>query len=160
VNSPLKSATGPCRQASKREAGVTTIEAVVIAPLLFALVLFMVFLGRVATTQQVVQRTTRDAARAASIALTRDAASMAVEQTLADGLGPMRQHCQLAPLDLTAIGEDTGAADDWDLGTVQIRLTCTIPTSDLGLLSLGTAKTFVAVATEPVDTWRSRPVNT
>ena len=141
------------------EAGITTIEAVVVAPLLFALVLFMVFLGRVATTQQVVQRTTRDAARAASIALTRDAATAAVDQTLTYGLGPMRQHCQLAPLDLSAIGEDTGSENDWDLGTVQIRVTCTIPTSDLGLLSLGTAKTFIAVATEPIDTWRSRPVN-
>ena len=147
------------RHGRSNEAGVTTIEAVILTPVLVALVLFMVFLGRVATTRQTVQRTARDAARAASIALTRDEAAFAVESTLTSGLGPLRERCRLGELDLSAIGQDTGAIGDWDLGTVQVRLTCTVPTSDLALLSLGADKTFVAVATEPVDTWRSRPVN-
>ena len=141
------------------EAGMTTIEAAILAPVILVLVLFVVFVGRVATTQQNVQRAARDAARAGSMAITRDDAAIAIEAVLRDTLGVQRDLCQIAPLDLTAIGEDTGAAGDWDLGTVQVRLTCTIPTSDLGLLAVGT-KTFTAVATEPVDTWRSRQVNT
>jgi TadE-like protein len=143
----------------RSEAGMTTIEAVVLAPVILALVLFIVFLGRVTTTQQSVQRAARDAARAASQAITRDEADIAINTVVDESLGTNRRNCTIAPTDLTAIGEDTGAEGDWDLGLIQIRITCTIPTADLGLLGLGT-KTFTAVATEPVDTWRSRKVNT
>ena len=157
MSAPTPRHTGASRS---REAGVTTIEAAVIAPVLMVLLLFIVFLGRVATTQQNVQHAARDAARAGSIALTRDDAAIAIDTTLAASLGPTRNRCQLAPLDLTAIGQDTGQPGDWDLGTIQVRLTCTIPTRDLGLLGITGTKTFTAVATEPVDEWRSRPVNT
>ena len=138
---------------------MTTIEAVVLAPAILVLVLFIAFLGRITTTQQAVQRAARDGARAASQAITRDDAALAINAVVDDSLGTNRQHCTIAPTDLTAIGEDTGAEGDWDLGLIQVRITCTIPTADLGLLGLG-AKTFTAVATEPVDTWRSRKVNT
>ena len=142
----------------RSEVGVTTVEAVLLAPLLMLLILFVVFLGRIATTRQQVQRAARDAARAATISLTRDDAAAAIETSHTDNLGRLRQHCTLTPVDLSAIGTDTGG-EDWDFGLIQIRLTCAIPTGDLGLLALGN-KTFTAVATEPVDIWRSRPVNT
>jgi competence protein ComGC len=145
--------------ARRTEAGMTTIEAIVLAPVILVLVLFIVFLGRVTTTQQSVQRAARAAARAASQSITRDDAALAINSVVDDSLGTHRQHCSIAPTDLTAIGEDTGAEGDWDLGLIQVRITCIIPTTDLGLLGLGT-KTFTAVATEPVDTWRSRKVNT
>lgn len=140
------------------EDGVTAIEVVILAPVLMAMILFIVFLGRVITTQQNVQRAARDAARAGSLAITRDDAQIAIDSVLNETLGNQRNRCQLATVDLTAIGLDTGAEDDWDSGTIQIRLTCNIPTDDLGLLAIG-SKTFTAVATEPVDTWRSRQVN-
>lgn len=150
------------RQATRRsgEDGVTTAEALVIAPVLFALILFMVFLGRVATTQQLVQRTARDAARSASLALTRDDAAYAVDATLTEALGHLRPACHLMPVDYSAIGQDNGLANDWDQGTIQVRLTCDIKTDDLGLLAIPATKTFTAIATEPVDNWRSRPINT
>ena len=145
--------------AGDSEDGMSTIEAAVLAPVILVLMLCIVFLGRVTTTQQAVQRAARDAARAASQAITRDDAALAIDSVINDSLGANRQHCTIAPTDLSAIGEDTGAPGDWDLGLIQVRLTCTIPTADLGLLGLGT-KTFTAIATEPVDTWRSRRVNT
>ena len=151
--------TARAARSTRNEAGMTTAEALVIAPVLFALILFMVFLGRVATTQQLVQRTARDAARSASLALTRDDAAYAVDVTLTEGLGNLRSSCQIAPVDYAAIGQDTGVGEDWDLGTIQVRLTCNVRTDDLGLLAIPATKTFTAVATEPVDTWRSRPVN-
>lgn len=142
------------------EDGITTAEAVVLAPVLFALVVFMVFLGRVATTQQMVQRTARDAARSASMALTRTEAASALDVSLNEGLGNLRSSCRTAPIDYSAIGGDTGDAEDWDLGTIQVRISCDIRTDDLGLLGIPATKTFTAVATEPVDNWRSRPTNT
>lgn len=143
----------------RHERGMTTVEVAVLAPVIMVLLLFIVYLGRVATTEQKVQSAARDAARAATIALTRDAAALAVEATLTENLGAMRTGCLLTPLDLSAIALDNGDVGDWDLGTIQVRLTCTIPTADLGLLAFPGTKTFTAVATEPVDAWRSRRIN-
>lgn len=121
--------------------------------------LFVVFCGRVAVTRNTVNRVARDAARAASIALTRDAAASAVQQTIVDNLGSNAIRCSYAPLDVSAIGTDTGQPGDWDAGVIEVRLTCQIPTADLGLLGIGGTKTFTALAIEPVDVWRSRKTN-
>jgi hypothetical protein len=141
------------------ETGTTTIEFVALVPVLAAMLLFVVFCGRVAWTRNTVGRSARDAVRAASIAITRDDAAVALEQTLTENLGQHAAHCTHVPVDYSAIGTDSGQPGDWDAGVIELRLTCRIPTSDLGLLGLAGTKTFTAVAIEPVDTWRSRRVN-
>jgi hypothetical protein len=141
------------------ESGTSTVELVALAPLLAALMLFVVFCGRVAVTRNTVSRTARDAARAASISLTRDEAAIAVERTIADNFGTNAPQCTHPPVDFSAIGTDTGEPGDWDAGVIEVRLTCKIPTSDLGLLGLTGTKTFTALAVEPVDVWRSRKTN-
>ena len=135
------------------------VELVALVPVLAVLLLFVVFCGRVTITRLEVQRAARDAARAASIALTRDDAASALEATLADNLGPRAPQCRHDPVDFSAIAADDGQPGDWDSGVITLRLICTIPTDDLGLLGINTTKTFTATAVEPVDTWRSRPVN-
>lgn len=147
------------RSRRRSEGGTSTIEFVALVPVLALMLLFVVFCGRVAWTRNTVGRSARDAVRAASIAITRDDAALALEQTLAENLGPHAAHCTHVPVDYSAIGTDSGAPGDWDLGVIELRLTCRIPTSDLGLLGLAGTKTFTAVAIEPVDTWRSRRVN-
>ncbi len=158
---PTKRSTTRKQQRRQRaaERGTTTIELVALAPLIAALLLFGVFCGRIATTRQTVQRAARDAVRAASIAITRDDAAIALESVLAANLGTRRASCTHLAVDYSAIASDTGSGDDWDSGVIEIRLTCAIPTSDLGLLGLNGTKTFTAVAIEPVDTWRSRTIN-
>jgi hypothetical protein len=84
---------------------------------------------------------------------------MAVQQTIIANLGANADRCAHAPLDLSAIGTDTGQPGDWDAGVIEVRLTCQIPTADLGLLGIGGTKTFTALAIEPVDVWRSRRTN-
>ena len=148
-----------CGSTDRRERGSSTVELVALAPLLAALMLFVVFCGRVAVTRNTVNRVARDAARSGSISLTREAAANAIEQTLSTNLGGRRSLCLYAPLDLSAIGTDTGEPGDWDSGVIEVRLTCKIPTADLGLLGIGGTKTFTAVAIEPVDVWRSRRQN-
>ena len=143
----------------RREVGTSTIELVALAPILAAMLLFVVFCGRVAWTRNTVARSARDAVRAASIAITRDDAVAALEQTLTENLGANAGRCTHLPVDYSAIGTDSGDPGDWDAGVIELRLTCRIPTSDLGLLGLAGTKTFTAVAIEPVDTWRSRTVN-
>jgi TadE-like protein len=141
------------------ESGTSTVELVALAPLLAALMLFVVFCGRVAVTRNTVSRTARDAARAASISLTRDEAAIAVEQTIVDNFGTNATQCTHPPVDFSAIGTDTGEPGDWDAGVIEVRLTCKIPTLDLGLLGIAGTKTFTALAVEPVDVWRSRKTN-
>jgi TadE-like protein len=147
------------RSQRDHERGTTTVELVALAPLLAALMLFVVFCGRVAVTRNTVARSARDAARAASISLTREDAEIAFRATLMENLGANFARCTYLPVDYSAIGTDTGEPGDWDSGVIEVRLTCEIPTRDLGLLGLAGTKTFTAVAIEPVDTWRSRRVN-
>ncbi len=144
---------------SRRQGGTSTVELVVLAPLIAALLLFVVFCGRVAHTRATVARAARDATRAASIALTRDQAAIALETTLADNLGTYAARCTHGPVDYSAIGTDSGTAGDWDAGVIELRVTCQIPTADLGLLGLAGTKTFTARSIDVVDTWRSRPRN-
>ena len=141
------------------ERATTIVEFVALAPLLAALMLFVVFCGRVAWTRNTVARSARDAVRAASMSITREEAATALEATLTENLGANASRCTHLPVDYGAIGTDTGEAGDWDSGVIELRLTCNIPTSDLGLLGIAGTKTFTAVAIEPVDTWRSRTRN-
>ena len=142
-----------------REVGTSTLEVVALVPLLAALMLFVVFCGRVTVTRLDVQQAARDATRAASMAITRDDAAIALEASLAENLGGQARYCTHHPVDYTAIATDSGVGGDWDSGVIELRLTCAIPTEDLGLLGIAGTKTFTAKAIEPVDTWRSRTVN-
>ena len=151
--------TTPTSTSPEDEAGTSTLEFVALVPLLAALMLFVVFCGRVTVTRLDVQQAARDAARAASIAITRDDAAIALEASLAENLGGQARHCTHLPVDYSAIATDSGVGDDWDSGVIELRLTCAIPTEDLGLLGIAGTKTFTAKAVEPVDTWRSRTVN-
>lgn len=105
------------------------------------------------------QQAARDAARAATIAVTRDDAATALEQSLTDSLGSRARYCTHPPVDYSAIAQDDGVPADFDSGVIELRVTCTIPTEDLGLLGIACTKTFTATAIEAVDTWRSRRVN-
>ena len=142
-----------------REAGTSTLELVALVPLLAALMLFVVFCGRVTVTRLDVQQAARDATRAASIAITRDDAAIALEASLAENLGSHARYCTHPPVDYSAIATDSGVGGDWDSGVIELRLTCAIPTEDLGLLGIAGTITFTSKAIEPVDTWRSRTVN-
>ena len=151
--------TTPTKPKPCNQAGTTTLELVALVPLLAALMLFVVFCGRVTVTRLNVQQAARDATRAASIAITRDAAAAALEASLTENLGSRARYCTHLPVDYGAIATDSGVGGDWDSGVIELRLTCAIPTDDLGLLGLAGTKTFTAKAIEPVDTWRSRTVN-
>ena len=141
------------------ETGTSTLELVALVPLLAALMLFVVFCGRVTVTRLDVQQAARDAARAASIAITRDDAAIALEASLTENLGGQARYCTHLPVDYSAIATDSGIGGDWDSGLIELSLTCAIPTEDLGLLGIAGTKTFTAKAIEPFDTWRSRRVN-
>ena len=127
--------------------GSASLELVLMTPALIALRLFVVLVGRLGQARGDVDRAARDAARAASIARTSDAAhdgaAAAARATLADG----GVSCRSMTIDL-----DTGAfAPD---GAVHATVGCTVDLADLSLLGVPGSRTIKATFTQPVDAFR------
>jgi Flp pilus assembly protein TadG len=68
----------------RAERGSMTVEFVILAPLLLVLMLFIVLAGRVVEAHGEVDGAARDAARAASVALSPAGAAQAADQAVAD----------------------------------------------------------------------------
>lgn len=127
--------------------GSASLELVLVTPVLIVLMLFVVSVGRLGQARADVDRAARDAARAASMARTSDAAheraAAAARATLADGGVSCRS---------MTVGLDTGAfAPD---GAVHATVGCTVDLSDLSLLGVPGSRTVTATFTQPVDAYR------
>ena len=117
------------------------------APVLIILMLFVVLVGRLSQARADVDRAARDAARAASITRTSDAAheraAAAARATLVDG----GVSCRTMTIEL-----DTGAfAPD---GAVRATVGCNVDLADLLLLGVPGSRTVTASFTQPVDAFR------
>lgn len=127
--------------------GSASLELVLMAPVLIVLMLFVVLVGRLGQARADVDRAARDAARAASIARTSDAAheraAAAARATLADGGVSCRS---------MTIALDTGTfAPD---GAVHATVGCNVDLADLSLLGVPGSRTITATFTQPVDAFR------
>lgn len=131
---------------TRRESGAVTVELVLLAPVVFALLLFTVGLGRIEDADGVVTGAARDAARAASQAASAasavSAARAAATGDLADG--PCR--------DVTVSVDTSGFTAG---GLVRVRVACTAGLSDLALSGLPGHKTLTATASAPIETYRA-----
>ena len=123
------------------------MELVLITPALIVLMLFVVFVGRIAQARADVDRAARDAARAASIARTSigavDGADLAARATLDEGGVSCRS---------LVVGVDTTSFAAG--GTVRTTVACTVDLADVSLLSVPGSRTISASFTHPVDTFR------
>ncbi|MGW8985106.1 TadE/TadG family type IV pilus assembly protein [Streptomyces parvus] len=141
------------RQRMRHDRGLYSAETAFLAPVMFALLLLMVALGRVTDAEGAVDTAARSAARAASLerdaTTARNAAQDAAERSL-QGEGIT---CTMSSVDV-----DTGGYN-LDLGvdaTVTATIACTAKLSDIGLPGLPGAKTLTATWTSPIDTYRGR----
>ena len=78
----------------RRERGGTTVEMVIIAPLLIIMVLFVVGLGRLASTREVIDGAARDGAREASMARNASDAVGRAQAVVQDTLQGRQVTCQ------------------------------------------------------------------
>ena len=129
------------------ERGSASIELALMAPVLVVLMLFVVLVGRLGQARADVDRAARDAARAASMARTSEAAheraAAAARTTLAESGVSCRS---------MTIGLDTGAfAPD---SAVHASVGCNVDLSDLSLLGVPGSRTVTASFTQPVDAYR------
>jgi len=113
------------------------VEMVLIVPVIFAFVLFIVFCGRLVSYQGDVDATARDAARAVSLTRTLDSSAMDRVVTAS-----LESRCDAPNLVRTA-------------STLRVDLVCHVPLSDLGLVGLHGTKTVRASSAVPLDTYRS-----
>ncbi len=133
----------------RHEDGSAAVEIVLITPILIALLLFIVMLGRVEAAHATVDAAARDAARAASLTpdtnITAAGRAAAIASTRTAGL-----HCQ--PLTTTITKADTPTA------FIVADVSCTVALGDLATgLHIPATRTITAHFTAPVDRYRSDP---
>lgn len=137
----------PARRRGER--GAVTTELVLITPLLIILLLFLVLVGRVASTNARVIDASRDAARAASLERTRGDAAAAAQRVGAASLADKDVTCSSFRAELT------GRTDFEPGGSVEVEVSCTVTLSDLSLLGLPGTRTFSETTVEVIDVYRS-----
>lgn len=127
--------------------GAATTELVLLTPVLIIMLLFVVALGRIASTRQDVDAAARDAARAAANARS-PAAARADGTTAAEAsLTEQGITCRNLTVNLDTAAFRAG-------GTVTAAVSCTVDLADLTSLSIPASQTITATFTAPIDQYR------
>lgn len=136
----------------RNDRGSAAVEIAAITPVLVALIMLVIFGGRVALTRQAVQTAAADAARAASIERTAATAKSAAIRAAQVSLNNQNLTCASSNVivDVTQFARPVGTP-----ASVVVRVVCAIATADLGLPLPGTVQSQ-ATMTSPLDTYRER----
>ncbi|MFF4339282.1 TadE/TadG family type IV pilus assembly protein [Kitasatospora sp. NPDC001540] len=136
-----------------RDRGSFAIEAAVLVPVVLGFALMAVAAGRLQTTGAVVDAAARAGARAASLARTPDAARQDAADAVRQALAARSVKCAAEPTGDPVYG--TLATTGGALTTVTVRVSCTVPLSDLvGLDGLPGSKTVTGTFTSVLDRYR------
>lgn len=127
--------------------GSVAVEVAVLAPALVALLLLVVFAGRVSHADAQVQRATSEAARAASLRQSPDAAVEAAQSVASSNLEASGFICQELTTDVDTSQLVPG-------GSVTVTIRCVAAMKDVTLLGVPGQRTFVAHSTEVIDRYR------
>ncbi len=128
------------------ERGSAAVEAVLLAPVVLLLVLFVVYLGRLSQADARVEHAAAQAARAASMAR-KSAAPQVAEATARAALDADGVEC--ATLTIDAASTSTAG-----LEAISVTVRCTIPAGDLAPLAPG-MRTVEARSAEVFDVIRA-----
>ena len=135
------------RHARADERGSVAVEVAVLAPALVALLLLVVFAGRVAQADGDVRRAAAAAARTASMRQDPADAETAARKTAADNLQASGIAC--GTLD-TAVDTSRFVAG----GTVAVTVRCIASMADVSLLGVPGQRTFLARSVAVIDRYR------
>jgi Flp pilus assembly protein TadG len=137
------------RQAARDDRGTLTVELILLTPLLFALLAFLLGLGRAADARGRLVGAVRDAARAASLAPTPTAATRAAQDTALANLQGADLECRNPQ-----VTTDTSTFQPG--GTVRVTIRCALDLSQLVMSGLPGRTTLSADAAAPLDTYSSQ----
>lgn len=135
------------RYCHRDESGSVAVEAAVLAPALVALLLLVVFAGRVSQADGEIRRAASVAARAASLRQYPADAAQAAREAAAANLSASGVAC--GQLD-TEVDTSLFAAG----GTVAVTLRCTASMADISLLGVPGQRTFLARSVQVIDRYR------
>ena len=135
------------------ERGTVTLEFVVLAPVLLALLGLLIMAGRVAIASNSVESAADEAARSASISRTAAGARSAAEDGARRSLAEQDLECASMQVDV-----DTGgfAVPVGLPAQVRTTVTCVVRLADLALPGFPGSRTVTATAVSPLDTYRER----
>lgn len=143
-----------CRRDRSTQRGSATTELAVVAPGLLMIIALLVMGGRITIAGGSVEHAAAEAARAASIARTADAA-------VADGTSAAEH--SLEQQDLSCIGSPAIAIDAREFdrppgvpATVSATVTCEVQLSDLVIPAMPGSRTITETVESPLDTYRMR----
>ena len=130
------------------ERGLATVEMVLMTPVLFLVLSFLVVAGRLTTVRGDVAAATRDAARAASRAATFEQAAQEAQATAEASLGGRSVTCR----DLTIELEDPSAFRAG--GSVAVTVACDVSLADVAIPGLPGSRTIEHRSVEVIDAYR------
>lgn len=135
------------------ERGSAAIEVVMLAPVVAALLLVIIFGGRVALTRQAVQAAAADAARAASLARAADAARSNATSIATVSLANQQISCARTAVivDTSGFAKPPGTPAD-----VRVTMVCDLAIGDLALPGLPGTFRIESDMISPLDTYRGR----
>lgn len=124
-----------------------------LAPVVAALLLMIIFGGRVALTRQAVQASASDAARAASLARTADGAQSNAILIASASLTNQQIRCAYVGIavDTSGFANPPGTPAD-----VRVTVKCALAIGDLTLPGLPGTVRIEAAMSSPLDTYRGR----
>ena len=129
------------------ERGSATTELALMTPVLIAMLLLVVALGRVASTRADVDASARDAARAAANARSGPAALVDGDRAARVALREGGVECRSLSVTLDASSFRAG-------GSIAATVSCTVSLSDVAGIGLPASRTITAHFTAPIDRYR------
>lgn len=128
--------------------GSVAVETAIIAPALVALLLLVVFAGRVSQAEGDVRRAAAEGARAASLEQSPAAATEAAAATVEANLATSGVGCGTLATTVDTATFQPG-------GTVTVSVRCVASMADVSLLGVPGQRTFEATSIEVIDRYRS-----
>ena len=140
------------------ERGTASLELVIVAPFLLALLFLIIAFGRYAQTESLVDQAARDAARAATAQNNRADVPKVVDQVVKESMDDAPASCEdTAVADPPVLSANAfGLPDPEDplaIETVTVTVRCTLDLSDLAALPLKKV-TIERTFTSPLDRYR------
>lgn len=129
------------------ERGSAVLEAVIGAPVIILLLVTLIGAGRVASAHQLVDDAAGDAARAASMARSRQAATAEAQQSATASLAGRGVSCSSRTITVDTTNWRPG-------GSVGVTLTCAVQLADLGVPIFGASRDITAQAAAVIDVYR------
>jgi Flp pilus assembly protein TadG len=127
--------------------GSVAVETAVVAPALVALLLLVVFAGRVAQAEGDVRRAASEASRAASLRQHPADAEATAAEVAAANLSASGVACG-------TLATEVDTSDFRAGGAVAVTVRCTASMRDVSLLGVPGTRTFVAHSVEVIDRYR------